>query len=122
MEGKPKQAKLSASAAKAAAAAGVKPAALITRINPHDHSLPKPAFELSEKKLDPKAPVKKAAKPILNRIVAKTAPPKKESWKHAAQASHHAASKPIAKKPSTTVSANAVRPSSAVPKPSAGQH
>src|SRR5579859_3502995 len=52
MEGKPKQAMLSASAAKAAFAAGVKPAALITKINPHDKSIPKPAFELTEKKLD----------------------------------------------------------------------
>src|SRR5215472_310299 len=41
MEGKPKQAALSASAAKAAAAAGVKSAALTARINPHDKSLPK---------------------------------------------------------------------------------
>ena len=45
MEGKPKQPALSASAVKAAAAAGVKSAALTTRINPHDKSLPKPAFE-----------------------------------------------------------------------------
>ena len=36
MEGKPKQAALTAAAAKAAAAAGVKPAALITRLDPHD--------------------------------------------------------------------------------------
>src|SRR6516225_5802627 len=60
MEGKSRQAALSASAAEAAAAAGVKPAALITRINPHDKSIPKPAFELSEKKLDPKAAAKKS--------------------------------------------------------------
>src|SRR5436305_66062 len=59
MEGKPKGSALSASAARAAAAAGVKPAALITRINPHDKTLPKPAFELSETRLDP---VKAAAK------------------------------------------------------------
>ena len=51
MEGRPKQSALAASAAKAAAAAGVKPAALITRINPHDRTLPKPAFELTDKKL-----------------------------------------------------------------------
>src|SRR3984893_12478275 len=67
MEGKPRQSVLSASAAKAAAAAGVKPAALITHINPHDRTLPKPAFELTEKKLEsastkkstPKARVRK---------------------------------------------------------------
>src|SRR6202521_512097 len=46
MEGKPRHSALSASAARAAVAAGVKPAALITHINPHDRTLPKPAFEL----------------------------------------------------------------------------
>jgi cell division protein FtsQ len=45
---------LSPAAAKTAAAAGVKPAALVTRLPP-DRALPKPAFELTEKKLDPKA-------------------------------------------------------------------
>jgi cell division protein FtsQ len=45
---------LSPAVAKSAAAAGVKPAALITRL-PHDRAVPKPAFELTEKKLDPKA-------------------------------------------------------------------
>src|SRR5271166_4833174 len=42
---------LSPAVAKAAAAAGVKPAALITRLPPHDRPVPKPAFELTEKKL-----------------------------------------------------------------------
>jgi cell division protein FtsQ len=46
---------LSPAAAKTAAAAGVKPAALVTRLPPPDRGLPKPAFELTEKKLDPKA-------------------------------------------------------------------
>src|SRR6202050_5179493 len=55
MEGRPKQPALAASAARAAAAAGVKPAALVTRMGPHDRAVPKPAFELTEKKLDPKA-------------------------------------------------------------------
>ena len=50
-----KQVALSPAAAKAAAAAGVKPAALVTRLAPHDRAVPKPAFELTEKKLDPKA-------------------------------------------------------------------
>ncbi len=45
---------LSPAVAKAAAAAGVKPAALITRIAPHDRPVPKLAFELTEQKLDPK--------------------------------------------------------------------
>jgi cell division protein FtsQ len=59
MEGAPKQAQLTLAAAKAAAAAGVKPAALVTRVGTHDRALPKPVFELSEKKLDPKAAQKK---------------------------------------------------------------
>jgi cell division protein FtsQ len=62
MEGKPRQSALSASAARAAAAAGVKPAALITRMNPHDRTLPKPAFELTDKKLESVSAKKPAAK------------------------------------------------------------
>ncbi len=50
-----KPAPLSPAVAKAAAAAGVKPAALITHMAPHDRAVPKPAFELTEKKLDPKS-------------------------------------------------------------------
>ncbi len=52
LEGSRKQTALTAAAAKAAAAAGVKPAALITRTWPHDRRVPKPAFELAEKKLN----------------------------------------------------------------------
>src|SRR5581483_226306 len=110
IEGKPKQATLTASAAKAAAAAGVKPAALITRLNPHDKSLPKPAFELSEKKLEPKAAVKKPvvkAKP--KKAVVKTthpaakkhAPAAKNGSPHATAAKSapvHAGAKPGVKK------------------------
>jgi cell division protein FtsQ len=59
-----KLASLSPAAAKAAAAAGVKPAALVTRLPPHDRAVPKPAFELTEKKLDPKAAIIGAKKPI----------------------------------------------------------
>src|SRR5580693_4282295 len=50
-----KTAPLSPAAARAAVAAGVKPAALVTRLPPHDRAVPKPAFELTEKKLDPKS-------------------------------------------------------------------
>jgi cell division protein FtsQ len=50
-----KPAPLSPAVAKAAAAAGVKPAALVTRLPAHDRAVPKPAFELTEKKLDTKA-------------------------------------------------------------------
>src|ERR1035438_10444977 len=63
MERTAKQAALSPAAAKAAAAAGVKPAALITRLPPHDRAVPKPAFELTEKKLDPKSAVGGTKKP-----------------------------------------------------------
>jgi cell division protein FtsQ len=61
MEGAPKAVALSAAAAKAAAAAGVKPAALVSRAGPHDRTIPKPVFELSPQKLDPKAAKKPAA-------------------------------------------------------------
>ncbi len=55
-----KVAALSPAAAKPAAAAGVKPAALITRLPVNDRGVPKPAFELTEKKLELQAPGKKA--------------------------------------------------------------
>jgi cell division protein FtsQ len=64
---------LTPAAAQVAAAAGVKPAALITRL-PHDRAVPKPAFELTEKKLDPKAaagPKKPASKAKVKKPVAK---------------------------------------------------
>ena len=43
---------LSPAAARAAVAAGVKPVSLLTRIGPNDRPVPKPAFELTQKKLD----------------------------------------------------------------------
>ncbi|MDQ1387095.1 MAG: cell division protein FtsQ [Acidobacteriaceae bacterium] len=55
MERTAKTAALSPAVARAAAAAGVKPAALLTRVGAHDRAIPKPAFELTAKKLDPKA-------------------------------------------------------------------
>src|SRR5271165_2343170 len=68
-----RQSALAASAAKAAVAAGVKPAALTTRLPPanvtptsalpHDRTVPKPAFELTEKKLDPKSAAAKKPAP-----------------------------------------------------------
>jgi cell division protein FtsQ len=137
MEGKPKQATLSVAAAKAAAAAGVKPAALITHINPHDHSIPKPAFELTEKKLDPKAAARKpVARPRARRAVAKpgkAAPPKKPVAKHPvavpkfAGAAHAVPPKSDAKKraqPPAAVAANhaSPKPSPAVAKPSTGSN
>ena len=123
MEGRPKPAVLSASAARAAAAAGVKPAALVTKINPHDKSLPKPAFELSERKLDPKAATaKKAAKPKWKKPLAKgkTGVAKKgtAAGPKVVATTAHANPKPELKKlaPVTPVAAA----SSAIPKPSPG--
>ncbi|HUA14548.1 MAG TPA: FtsQ-type POTRA domain-containing protein [Verrucomicrobiae bacterium] len=55
MEGRARQAALTAASAKAAAAAGVKPAALITRTRALDRPVPKPVFELAPSTLNPKA-------------------------------------------------------------------
>jgi cell division protein FtsQ len=116
MEGKPKQAALTVAAAKAAVAAGVKPAALITHLNPHDRSIPKLAFELTDKKLDPKTTAKKpAARPRAKKVVARASKPaRKEPAKHTPKA--------YGKKPSAAVAANATipKPSPAVAKPSTG--
>jgi len=132
MEGKPKPPALTMAAAKAAAAAGVKPAALLAKINPHDRSIPKPAFELTERKLDPKsvAAKKPISHPKARKAIAKpakAAPPKKEIAKHPATArnsgtSHAASQKPDKKKPAASAwAANHVsqKPSPAVAKPAA---
>jgi cell division protein FtsQ len=107
---------LTAMAAKTAAAAGVKPAALITRL-PNDRGVPKPAFELTEKKLDPKAAAKATKKPPARTKVKKTAPKAKPSTspKKVAQAP-----KPKAptKKPSTA--SGGPKPSPAVAKSQSG--
>ena len=131
MEGKPKQVALTLAAAKAAAAAGVRPAALITKINPHDKTIPKPAFELTDKKLDPKtaASKKPAAKPkVKNAKMARAAPAKKEAAKHSTApkakpgTAHAAAPKAIAKKPvqsaPSVANVGSPKPSAAVAKPS----
>jgi cell division protein FtsQ len=62
-----KAAALSPAAAKAAFAAGVKPAALISRL-PHDRTVPKPAFELTEKKVEAKAAGKAAVRKTAKRV------------------------------------------------------
>ncbi len=103
-------------AAKAAVAAGVKPAALITKINPHDKSVPKPAFELTEKKLDPAVAKKPASRARVKRVkatrnvatkpaVAKRAVAKTGSAKAAGTSPRPAQSGPVAA-------------TSAIPKPS----
>ena len=117
LEGRPKQSVLAASAARAAAAAGVKPAALITRINPHDKSVPKPAFELTEKKLDPKAAAaKRPAKPRAKRPVART----KSAASRKVVASAAAPSRPGAKGPARPVTGISPKPSAAIAKLPAG--
>jgi cell division protein FtsQ len=129
MEGRPKQPALAASAAKAAAAAGVKTAALITRLPPNSSTvpkvLPKPAFELTEKKLDPKAAAKR---PVTRAKAKKTAAkkwtaPRKTIAKTSAgpiarsasaKAQTAAAKKPV--KPATPVHAGGQKPSPAIAK------
>jgi cell division protein FtsQ len=122
MEGRPKQAVLSTSAARAAAAAGVKSAALITRINPHDRTLPKPAFELTEKKLesasakksDPKAKARKAK--VVHGAGTKKAAAKTPASRQKSAAVHGAARKLESKKPAQSAP---VAGHPAIPKPSA---
>jgi cell division protein FtsQ len=63
MERAAKQTPLNPSMAKVAAAAGVKPTALLTRVGPNERAVPKPAFELTQDKLDPKAVPSAAKKP-----------------------------------------------------------
>jgi len=122
MEGRPRQAALSNAAAKAAAAAGVKTAALITRVGPHEKALPKPAFELSPKKLDPKAATKKTAPKVRSKKAAANtdkSAAKKSTIKAGAKSKAGAgttrasAQKAEGKKP-----AAAAQPATAIPKPS----
>jgi len=128
VEGKPRSAALAPTVAKAAMAAGVKPAAIITKINPHDRSIPKPVFELSEKKLDPIAAARKpAAKTKAKKPVAKTSKPalaKKEVARHpAGPPKPNAAHKVVGPKPvQSSVAANnaSPKPSPSVAKPPAG--
>ena len=74
MEHPAKTAALSPAAARTAAMAGVKPAALLTRVGPHERPVPKPAFELTQKKLDAKAPA--GNKKVVLRTKLKKAPAK----------------------------------------------
>src|SRR5215831_19616289 len=129
-EGKTRPAALSASAVRAAAAAGVKPAALITRINPRDPSVPKPAFELTERKLDPQAATKPAPRLKAKKSAptpAKGAAARREDVKHPASAVKPAAlrrrQKAEAKKPQPAASvarSSIPKPSAAIAKPPAG--
>src|SRR3981081_1818 len=64
MQGGAMQAKLTPASAKAAAAAGVKQEALGTGMATRDRALPKPAFEIAESKLNPKAVSTEGRKPV----------------------------------------------------------
>ena len=124
MEGKPRHSALSASAARAAVAAGVKPAALITHINPHDRTLPKPAFELTEKKLESASTKKSTPKARVRKTkAAKGAMPKKGTAKASAArpttTAHATARKPVTKKqpmPTATAHPSIPKPSAAIAK------
>ena len=128
---------LSPAVAKAAVAAGVKPAALVTRLSPHDRAVPKPAFELTDKKLDPKTAAgrsrKGAARTKGKKTVVKTAKatvgaPRASAGKPGTKAGTSiTARNTAAAKPSSATghdaaarpAANAKQSSSAAPKPAA---
>jgi cell division protein FtsQ len=111
MEGKPRQAALTPAFAKAAVAAGVKKASLITRVGPHEKPLPKPAFEITEKKLDPKAGAAK-------RVVTRTKPRKITGRaSKGTVAKRPVAKASAAKRPAQSVPTATVKPG--IPKPSA---
>jgi cell division protein FtsQ len=92
MERPVKTAALTPAAAKTAAAAGVKPAALLTRVGPHDRPLPKPAFELTQKKLDAKAPAAGTKKVAKWKRKKATAPKNSAARKQASQGKNGASS------------------------------
>jgi cell division protein FtsQ len=116
MEGTPRQASMTATAAKAAAAAGVKPAALITRIGSHDSAIPKPAFELSPKKLDPRGTAAKKPAARSTRTRARTNRTGKSQPSSNAAAIARTGVQPAGKKPPQSVAAASTP---AIPKPSA---
>jgi len=122
-EGTARPPALAPAAAKAAASAGVKPAALITRADPHGKPLPKPAFELSEKKLDPKSAAAKKTtgktrgkKPAAKqpKTTAQKPAPKAPAPKVVASAQTN-----LQKQPATKTSSPLPASTSATPKPSA---
>src|SRR5579864_1738257 len=129
--GMQRQAVLAPSAVKAAVAAGVTPAALITRVGPHldlhDKALPKPAFELTEKKLDPAATRKPAAKARVRKTKAVRSNGSKKAAGKAlgstgTSAGKTGTAKTIAASPKTIAATPATipKPSPAIAKPQAG--
>jgi cell division protein FtsQ len=120
MEGKPKPAVLSAAAAKAAMAAGVKPAALITKIAPHDKAIPKPAFELSQQTLNANsAAAKKPVAKFKKRPATKAAPKKWVKPKSKIAAAKPKTARKIESRKADTGSSQPKKPPVAtIPKPS----
>jgi cell division protein FtsQ len=129
IEGKPKQAVLTAAAMKAAAAAGVKPAALVTKFGSTKagttkvettpsvsapRTLPKPAFELSKTTLDSAAGKKPVKAKKTTGSHAKTARAQKGAQKTTAP-------KQLAKA-SVPAQNSSPKPSPTIPKPSAGSN
>jgi cell division protein FtsQ len=149
MQAGSRQTALAASAAKAAVAAGVRPAALTTRLTPirltptsalpHDRTVPKPAFELTEKKLDPKSAAAKKPAPkarvnktktghgsSVKRVVAKSSASGTKAGvakagvaKAAASSKKPDATKPVPSAPSAAAHATTPKPSAAILKPPA---
>jgi cell division protein FtsQ len=126
LQGPSRQAALTPAAARAAVAAGVKPAALVTRLSSREKAVPKLAFELPESKLNPKpaasAAKKPAAKPKIRKAAGRkgkiTSAPKRVA------APGKAAPSPAAGKTNSAAGRAApspqktAPPASAIPKPS----
>jgi cell division protein FtsQ len=120
MEKTAKPVPLTAGAARTAAAAGVKPAALITHIPSHDRAVPKPAFELTEKKLDPKAAAAGPKAPRRTRVKKAVSKAKATAGKKAVPKGKQppaASSKPTAKSPGGPKPSPAVAKSQTSPGP-----
>jgi cell division protein FtsQ len=136
MEAAPKQAQLAVAAARAAVAAGVKPAALVTHVGPTERPVPKPVFELSQKMLEAAAPSRKtdakkveakgagAKKVDTKKVEPRIADAKKAAAKTKPRVKSRAKKVVAKKKPASTAAAPAsaasAKPSPAVAKPSAG--
>jgi cell division protein FtsQ len=118
-----RHATLSPAAVKAAKAAGVKPAALITRIGPHDKAIPKPAFELPESKLHPqpamatKKPATKAKPTTKTAAKGKANAGPKKAAQHARPApAKHQALHPARQMASAPAASGIPKPSPAIAK------
>lgn len=126
LQGPSRQAALTPAAARAAVAAGVKPAALVTRLSSRDKAVPKLAFELPESKLNPKPAATAARKPAAKPKIRKTAGRKGKitSAPKRVATPGKAASSPAAGKTNSAVGRAAsspqktAPPASAIPKPS----